>query len=72
MKVGFASSSYLFENEVVVFFVCFEPDDFKDLLRREAFDSFDFAVFPAIDYFIDLPPIFDFLVSAFECLLDLD
>jgi hypothetical protein len=67
-----ASSSCLLENEVVVFFVCFEPDDFKDLLRSDALDNFDLAVFPATDYFIDLPPILDFFVKAFECLLDLD
>ena len=67
-----ASSSYLFENEVVVFFVIFEPEDFIDLLLSDALDSFDLAVLPAIDYFMDLPPILDFLVRAFECLLDFD
>jgi len=44
----------------------------SDLLRIEAFESFDFAVLPAIDYFTDLPPILDFLVKAFEFLLVLD
>ena len=72
MKVGLASSSCLLENEVVVFFVCFEPDDFKDLLRSDALESLDLAVLPATDCFIDLPPIFDFFVKAFECLLDFD
>jgi hypothetical protein len=72
MKVGLASSSCLFEKEVVVFFDCLEPWDLSDLLRIEAFESFDFAVLPAIDYFTDLPPILDFLVKAFEFLLVLD
>lgn len=71
MKVGLASSSYLFENDVVVFFVYREPDESRDLLRIDALDSFDFAVLPAIDYLIDFPP-FDFFVNAFECLLDLE
>lgn len=72
MKVGLASSSYLFENDVAVFFVYRDPDESRDLLRIDAFDSLDFAVLPAIDYFIDFPPTFDFFVNAFECLLDLE
>ena len=72
MKLGLASSSYLFENDVVVFLVYLEPDDINDLLLREALDNFDLAVLPAIDYLIDFPPAFDFLVKALDYLLDLE
>jgi len=70
--VGLASSSYLLEKEVVVFLDWREPADLRDLLLREAFESLDLAVLPAIDYFIDFPPILDFFVKALECLLDFE
>lgn len=72
MKVGFASSSYRFENDVVVFFEARDPEDFRDFDRIDAFEILDFVVFPAADYFIDFPPIFDFLVNALDYLLEPD
>jgi hypothetical protein len=72
MKVGLASSSCLFEKEVVVFLEALDPEDFSDLDRIDAFDTLDLVVFPATDYFIDLPPILDFLVNALDCRLEPD
>ena len=72
MKVGLASSSCRLEKEVVVFLETRDPDDFSDFERMDAFEILDLVVFPAADYFMDLPPILDFLVNALDCLLEQD
>ena len=67
-KGGCPSSSILYDSAVLVFLEALEAPDFIDLLLLEALDT---LLRPATDLFT-LFPALDFLVYAFEPLLNLD